>query len=156
MPFRMPAAVLFLLFPGSAFAEDRGSPIVFTIDPVAADSPAPTPSIPLLPAPPAFPSRLAMPSLAPSLFTYPVLDSLDLGPRDFVFKEYWAQVEKEYGIDDLRARMGMLKTDARTPGAFPEATGPVGFNNQLGMAILLYQAWKSYDDKADRERRFRM
>lgn len=156
MSIPLPAALLLLLIPGSVFAADRGSPILFKIEPAAADSQVGLPPIPILPAPPAFPNRLEMPSLAPSLFTYPVLDTLATGPRPFEFKEYWAQVEKAHGIDELRMRMGMLNSDSRTPGAFPEASGPSGLDNQLGLAILLFRAWKSYDEKADRERRFRM
>jgi hypothetical protein len=153
---RMPVALLLLPFIlGSAYAADQGSRVLFKIAPIASDSLVLPPSIPLTPSRPSFPSRLESPTPAPSLFSFPALDTLGKDPKAFDFQEYWAQVEKENGIDDLRRRVGMLSTDSRVPSAVPEGQG-LSSLNLLGSGVLLYRAWKAHDEKAARERRFQM
>jgi hypothetical protein len=155
MPVPIPVAMLLLLFLGSALAEDKGSRILFKITPIASDSQHIPPSIPLKPSQPSLPSRLESPAPAPSLFTFLPLDSQGAVLKAFDFKGYWAQVEKENGIDDLRRRMGMITSDSRVPSAVPEGHGFSGLN-LLGGGVLLFQAWKAYDDKATWERRFQL
>lgn len=155
MPFRLPAALMLPLILGPAFAADERPPIRFEVEPPEQDSQVVPPSIPLVsPATPPH-SRLDLPPLSPSLLSFTLLDTLETGKQPFDFSEYWAQVEKENGIDDLRRRMGMAGVNSNVPSALPEGTRSSGLN-LMGAGVLLYQAWKAHEDKAARERRFRL
>jgi hypothetical protein len=148
------------LYVSGTFAHDEYRGILIKIPPNNQNHKIIPPMIPLIPPEPKnqknnlIRPQLNVPSNTLSLLKdVQASDTMDARQKVFAdFPDYWAQLEKENGIDELRGQLGM------TPRA-QQFANMISYNgmvttNLLGAGNAIFQAWKANEARVARERSF--
>lgn len=159
------AAMLFLAVPTLVRAMDAAEPYRLIPPPPSEITPSeikPATADSLGNAPPIFISpqetprfgSVAVPSLSLALLrVYPLPDSLDPMEKAIAgFPEFWAKLEKENDIDDLRAQLGMGRGQWYAHIPITSSGGQLNVN-LLGAGMSLYGLWRDHRDAKTREER---
>ena len=142
-----------------AFAEDAAQPIRIMVDPVPMDSLPPPATAPHNFAAPTLHNPLAdqLPLSLTIMSVYQPPESLGVEAKAVAgFPVFWAKVEKENGIDELRAQLGMGRIDPKGIWKSPMGATVDGqvYLDFFSIGSSVYNAWRLREESKAKEDRF--